>query len=92
MVTRLDARLKKLEFRIATNDVGFPTVCFGEANRSDDEVIGVTAIDQSVARLEKETVSALIARGGRELRQRIIFLEYAAGDHGDTCIVWPKII
>lgn len=91
MKANLKARIAKLEASIAAKDAGFPSVVFGEFDRTEDEIVGVGSNGQNVARQSGKSVEEMIDRAQRELRQKIVFLIYAEnGNTGDTCIVFPK--
>jgi hypothetical protein len=91
MTANFKARLAKLEAHIAVKDVGFPPVVLGQYDRTDSETIGVSGGNgQIVARQSTESVEAMIMRAQQQLREKIVFLVYAEGHSGDTCVVFPK--
>ena len=91
MNARLKARLTKLETRLAIESVDFPSVAFGEYDRTDNEIVGVGRNGQNIERQSGEPVDEMIVRAQRQLRQKIVFIIYAGNSHsGDTCIVFPK--
>lgn len=90
MTANFKARLAKLELHIAAKVVGFPPVVFGEYDRTDSETVGVSGGNgQVVARQSGESVETMIMRAQQQLRQKIVFLVYAEGRPGDTCVVFP---
>lgn len=88
----LKHRIARLEAKVNSKYVGFPCVVFGESGRANTEVTGASSNGNVINRQDGETVEVLITRSGRELRNKILFLIYADGRSGETCVVYPKVL
>jgi hypothetical protein len=87
----LKSRLTILESHLLAKGDRFPSVVFGETNRADGEIVGIGCNGKNVERMFCETVEELIARGGRTVREKILFFIYVEGRGGDTCVVRPLL-
>jgi len=83
------SRLTKLESRVRAKGAQYPKIVFGENNRQEFEIVAISSNGHVLARNGDESLEQLIARGGREFHENILFFEYAGGKAGDPVVLFP---